>query len=61
MKYLNFDGLMELVKQAPHRTLSTKTSKKAITYSVQVGDEKIDFRVSKKLARIEDPSLGTSK
>lgn len=51
MKFLDFDSLLDLLQQAPHKVLSTKVSKKAITYSVQIGEkDKIDFRVGRKLA-----------
>jgi hypothetical protein len=60
MKYQSFQQFIDTVKATPHKTLSTKLSRKAITYSVDVAGERIYFRVSRKLAQLQEVTNDTS-
>lgn len=54
MKFQTFKQFLETVQATPYRTKSTKVSRKAITYSVDVGGETIYFRVSRNLAKLTE-------
>jgi hypothetical protein len=62
VKFFDFEGIIMLLQELPHKTLSTKVGKRKITYSVAIGPEgeKVDFHISKKLAQLSTPIVETN-